>query len=178
MAHGRQRNREPRRPVLIRARMRLGSRWDDLCILNLSSRGLMARMKSPPAPGSFVEVRRGQHVIVARVVWTDDQKFGAHTQDSLPVGNLIADEPSALAERRTHARPHPGSAKRARPRLDDRHAASRNLSRLLEYAFFMLVGISAAIGASASIQEAFASPMDAVSAALGGSAASAPAPNP
>jgi hypothetical protein len=170
------RTREERRPVLIRARMRYGASWKDICILNLSSRGMMVRSCTAPLPGSYVEVRRGNHVIVARVVWSGDQKFGVLTQDRLPVDAIasgaavakpVADIP---AERRsTPRRPN---------RLDDRHAASRLTGRLLEYGFLLIVGVSAAVGGFVTVQEAFASPLDLVSNALSGEEAKPPAPNP
>ncbi|RZM26822.1 MAG: PilZ domain-containing protein, partial [Sphingomonas sp.] len=64
------RPREERITVLIPSRMRLESQWHDLVIHNVSSRGLMAGCDSPPAVGSYVEIRRGTIVIVGRVQWT------------------------------------------------------------------------------------------------------------
>lgn len=162
--------------MLIRARMRYGASWKDICILNLSSRGMMVRSSNTPLPGSYVEVRRGQHVIVARVVWSGDQKFGVLTQDRLPVDVIASDgaieKPLAdiPAERR--------STPRRANRLDDRHAASRLTGRLLEYGFLLIVGVSAAVGGFVTVEEAFANPLDLVSNALSDEDAKRPAPNP
>ena len=162
--------------MLIRARMRYGASWKDICILNLSSRGMMVRSSVAPLPGSYVEMRRGSHVIVARVVWANDYKFGVLTQDRLPVDALasggavakpIADIP--VERRATPRRPN---------RLDDRHAASRLIGRLLEYGFILIVGVSAAVGGFVTVQEAFASPLAVISNALSGEEAKPPAPNP
>ena len=162
--------------MLIRARMRYGASWKDICILNLSSRGMMVRSCSAPLPGSYVEVRRGNHVIVARVVWSGDQKFGVLTQDPLPVEALAsgaaATKPAAdiPADRR--------STPRRANRLDDRHAASRLTGRLLEYGFLLIVGVSAAVGGFVTVQEAFASPLVMLSDALSGEEAKPQGPNP
>lgn len=53
--------REPRRNVMIKARMRVGPSWSDALILNLSSKGLMVRSDRPPSRGSYLEIRRGPY---------------------------------------------------------------------------------------------------------------------
>ena len=53
------RPREERITVLIPSRMRVESQWCDVVIHNVSSRGLMAGCDTPPAVGSYVEIRRG-----------------------------------------------------------------------------------------------------------------------
>lgn len=84
-------SREPRIKVLIGARMRAGAAWGDVCLLNLSSRGVLAQAAVPPLKGAYIEVRRGSHVIVARVVWAKKHRFGALTQDPIGVDAIIAD---------------------------------------------------------------------------------------
>ena len=49
---------------MIRARMRSGVSWHDVCILNLSRRGLGIQAAEPPQRGAYVEIRRGKHVIL------------------------------------------------------------------------------------------------------------------
>jgi hypothetical protein len=94
--------------------MKAGSNWHDIVILNVSSRGLMARSKCIPAPRSYVEIRRGTNVtIVGKVIWHDDQHFGIRTQDRISVsmmggngGGDAATTPSSSipVERRTRSR--------------------------------------------------------------------------
>jgi hypothetical protein len=55
--------------VLIEARLRQDRGWTDARILNISRRGLMVRSPAAPLHGTYVEVSRGTHRIVARVVW-------------------------------------------------------------------------------------------------------------
>lgn len=143
--------------------MRLGARWDDVCILNLSSRGLMARSAVPPSPGTYVEMRRGTHVIVARVVWTDQERFGVMTQDVLPLDAIISDQ---------KASPEPQSGpvaveRRQTPRTSSRdHDRSREVSRLIEYCVFAIGAVSVALFAFVSLQDAFAKPLEVVGSAL------------
>ena len=67
------RPREPRVRVHAAARMKAGSTWHDILILNISSRGLMARAKSIPAARSYVEIRLGTNAaIIGKVIWHDD----------------------------------------------------------------------------------------------------------
>src|SRR5438270_4661112 len=84
------RPREERRRVVLPAQLRAGASWNDACILNTSSRGLMVHMTSPPPQGSYVELRKGPHVIVARVIWSDDQKAGLCSQDPIVVDHVVS----------------------------------------------------------------------------------------
>ncbi len=59
------RPRELRRRVVLPARLRIGSRWNDTCILNISSRGLLIHSPRLGNEGSGVELRRGGEVIEA-----------------------------------------------------------------------------------------------------------------
>ena len=155
----RQRPRELRRRVLVPARLRHGSSWSDACILNVSSRGLMIHTGRPISHGSKVEVRRGDHVIVARVVWRDGGRAGLRTEDRVPVEDIVTlgQSPNlrltaTKGERRKH--PRPGDHSRLR-------------GRLVEFGGVVL-SAAALTGAGLSmVDAAFARPLAAVSAALG-----------
>jgi len=62
--------------VLVPARLRDGASWSDACILNISSRGMMIHTGRPIRRGCEVELRRGEHMIVARVMWRDGARAG------------------------------------------------------------------------------------------------------
>ena len=107
------RPREPRVRVHAAARMKAGGKWQDIVILNISSRGLMARSETIPASRSYVEIRRSTNVtIIGKVIWYDDQHFGIRTQDRIHVsmmggnacGDAAAKASSVLVERRAQAR--------------------------------------------------------------------------
>jgi hypothetical protein len=84
------RSRELRRRVVLPARLRTGVQWSDTCILNISSRGLLIHSARIAPPGSQVELRRGEHVIVARVMWRDGGRVGLQSEERLPVEEIMA----------------------------------------------------------------------------------------
>ena len=157
--------REPRRKALIKARMRVGATWRDVCILDISPRGLGLQAASPPDKGGYIEVRRGRHVIVARVVWTNKHRFGVRAQDRLPIEQIIAEPdksqaPSAsvteiVADRRSAPRP-----------ASVRHEQSRMASRTMEFAWFAVIGISVATIAFGAVEERLGRPISRISTAL------------
>jgi len=77
--------------------MRVGSAWNDVSIVDISSRGLALHAADPPPRGSYLEVRRGRHVIVARVVWAQQQKLGLRRQDPLAIDAIISEPDGAKA---------------------------------------------------------------------------------
>lgn len=90
------RKRETRRRVMVRARLRDSRGWRDTCILNMSSYGMMCQAASPPSRGEVFELRRGIHIVVGRVVWSSDHRFGVRTQEQVPMDAIVA-EPSTAA---------------------------------------------------------------------------------
>jgi hypothetical protein len=157
-----QRPRELRRRVLLPARLRTGAQWSDARILNISSRGLMIQSGRAGPEGSTVEIHRGDHVIIARVVWRDGVRAGLQSDDRLPVEEIMSVGQSsvlrlvaadgALLERRKH------------PRRPQRDARSRG--RLIELVGLGAIAVALASGVWATAQQAFASPMAKVEAAL------------
>ncbi|HET7605530.1 MAG TPA: PilZ domain-containing protein [Sphingomicrobium sp.] len=153
-----QKPRELRRRVVIPARLRHGASWSDTCILNVSSRGLMIHSGRPIVEGTQVEVRRGDHVIVARVMWRDGGRAGLHAEERVPVEEImtLGQSPSlqltaGLGERRK------------RPRPEDRR---RLRGRAIEFAGVVTIAASLAGGALHMVEAAFARPLALVSAAL------------
>jgi len=161
-----QRPRELRRRVMLPARMRDGAQWTDACILNVSSRGLMIQSARVGSEGTLIELRRGDHMIVARIVWRDGSRAGLQSEDRVPVEEimsvsgsqalqLVASE-GALIERRRSYRP-------LGPVAD-----SRLQGRTMEFAAVLAIAVTLAIGAWSTAQQAFSKPIERASAALGG----------
>lgn len=162
--------REPRLNVVIKARMRVGASWGDVSILNISSRGLLIHSPQAPPQGSYLEVRRGRHAIIARVVWSQNQRFGVRTQDPLSIEAIIrepdrsapearrAEESTAPVERR-------GDDLRARS-SKERHERSRMFGRAFEFACIAAAGISAALVVHGIVAESLGRPLADVGAAL------------
>src|SRR5690348_1343959 len=84
-----QKPRELRRRVVVPARLRDGASWSDACILNVSSRGLMIHTGRPVRCGSEVELRRGEYMIVARVVWRDGARAGLRAEERVPIEEIV-----------------------------------------------------------------------------------------
>ena len=83
---------------MLPARLRVGVRWSDACILNISSRGLMISAGNAFVEGSTVEVRRGAHAILARVMWREGPKAGLWADEPLPVEDIVTMAQSATLE--------------------------------------------------------------------------------
>lgn len=152
---------------MIGARMRVGASWVDVCILNISPRGLGMQCAVAPTRGSYVEVRRGAHVMIGCVAWSNGHRFGLRTQDLLVIDTIIR-EPDKSASND----PGPPAAarpieRRARPRTtQDRHDGSRTIGRALEFACVAVFGISAALVVFQSVAQALGQPLAQVSSAL------------
>ena len=150
---------------MIQARMRAGASWSDACILNLSSRGMMIKADKAPSRGSYLEIRRGSYVIVARVVWSNSERFGVQTQDLVPADDLI-NQPDRAApkagaasadfvERRASARP-----------TTAQFDSSRWRGRAMEFCVFLLLGGVGAMLALGAVGDLFAKPLAVVETAL------------
>ena len=156
--------REPRQKVMIQARMRDGAKWSDALILNISSRGLLVRSDQSPNRGSYLEIRRGAHVIVARVVWSNAGRFGVQTQDLIPADRLTGDPDAAAAQSLSAT----GQGdRRAAPRaLEHRHQSSREKARAIEFAAISLTCALVALLIGSAMAEVVAKPLHAAQAAL------------
>lgn len=159
--------REPRRNVVINSRMRCGATWRDASILNISSRGLGLHAPAPPERGSYVEVRRGAHVIIARVVWVNGSRFGLHTQDAVPIESIVS-QPAISNDASEQQTPRQaGVERRSAPRAREReHEASRFMARAIEFACVASLGASAAFAGFATVKEAIGRPLAHVQIAL------------
>jgi hypothetical protein len=153
---------------MIAARMRHGEAWSDASILNISSRGLMLHAPMAPSRGTYIEVRRGQHVVIARVVWSNDNRFGVAAQDRVAIDAFIANHPprtvaandgNGPAERRSQPRPE---------RLEWRHARSREKGCLMEFAFIAGAGLLVAAFAHEAIARTLSDPLQRITGRLAG----------
>lgn len=82
--------RDPRHKVLIRARMRAGGMPVDVCIRDVSARGLCVVSSAPPVRGTIVELTGSYGPIVGRVVWTNELRFGIEVRGRIDVGSIVA----------------------------------------------------------------------------------------
>lgn len=145
---------------MLPARMRSESGWSDACILNVSSRGLLIYSAGRATPGSFVEIRRGSQLVVARVVWRENQRLGLSSQDPVRVEDIISSETAAVAVQSSGFTVE----RRKVPRTSEQ---SRLLSRAMEYVFTIMLVVALAGSAAFYAHEALTTPLAAVRTALG-----------
>lgn len=159
-------SREQRRNVVIRSKIRSGAAWRDASILNLSSRGLGLHAPAPPELGSYVEITRGPHIMVARVVWVRGNRFGVFTQDAIPIDSVISDcESSGLSCSQPVS--EMGVERRSTTRsLEHRHETNRALASAMEFVFIGVLGASGAMLAFNLVKQAIGSPVAQVLSAL------------
>lgn len=157
-SHGSEKPRELRRRVMMPARLRHGASWTDACILNISSRGLMIHTGRPISQGTMVEIRRGDHAIVARVVWRDGARAGLQAEDRVPVEDIVTIGQSPALQ--LTAAP---VERRKQPRPEN---ASRTRGQAIEFAGVVVIGACVAGAALSMVQAAFVRPLALVTAAL------------
>lgn len=159
--------REMRINVVVPARLRFGSRWSDACILNISSRGVMIHSREPVERGSYVELRRGDQVIVGRVMWRSGSRLGMRAQDRVPVEAIVTSK-AAAALRLCAAQPEPVE-RRQTPRLA---GDSRLRGRAIEFVSVAAIAASLSVAVLSIMANAVASPLSRVTVALAGQASS------
>ena len=140
--------RHQRRKVLLPARLKQDSGWSDVCIRDISPKGLLVQGGSPPPRGAYVELRRGAHIIVAKVAWAKNQQFGLTTQDILSVDALIQQSGAAGFGRSqaTAEVAQVGIATARRPPSSQQAAErSRRTSSLIQYVFALILALAAAV---------------------------------
>lgn len=148
--------RELRRRVVLSARLRHGISWSDASILNLSSRGLLIHTARPLEQGSAVELRRGDYVINARVVWRQGGKAGLEAEERVPVESMASGDI-------TDTRPIAALPKRGFTlRTDDRVRG-----RVVEFAGVATIALVLAAGTLAMVEQALARPLALVASVLG-----------
>ena len=158
--------REERQKVMIKARMRSGVAWHDVCILNLSIHGVGIQAAEPPERGTYVEIRRGSQMIVARVAWSKGHRAGLRSQDPIFIGAIVND----IAATSTVPRMMGGQPieRRVQPRAtQQRHDHSRLMGRSMEFACFAIAAGAVAMTAFGTVEEALARPLSQIGAALG-----------
>ena len=154
-----QKPREWRRRVMMPARLRHGASWSDACILNISSRGLMIHTGRPVSQGTLVEIRRGDHSIVARVMWRDGARAGLRSEERVPVEDIVSLGQSPALQLTASLRD-----RRQRRRSHDQ---SRTEGRVIEFAGVALISACVAGAALRMVEVALARPLALIAAALG-----------
>jgi len=89
--------RDERHRVLIRAKMRAGGLPIDVCIRDVSLRGVCVVSEMPPPRGTVVELAGPLTPIVGEVVWSTDKRFGIAVGGRIDLPRLLAQRPGGQA---------------------------------------------------------------------------------
>lgn len=156
------RPRELRRRVILPARLRLGAEWADVCILNVSSRGMMIQTGQPAQRGTIVEIRRERHVITGRVMWRDRGKIGLQCEDRVPVEEILS--LGAAKSLRLVAADGDLIERRQVPRRE--RSESRLLGRTIQFAGVLAIVLALSISGVFWVKTILAQPLLTAEAAL------------
>lgn len=160
--------REPRQKVVVSARMRIDGKYSDVCIRDISSRGMMLQAAAPPRPGTYIEIFRAANVVVARVVWAADRRFGIQTQDRINIPAIIQAAPSSGPRLPDQERRSPNRATATAINLAEVAERNRRRSRAFEFALLAACGLLGAGLAAHIAYDVLSSPMKSVSTHLAG----------
>ena len=162
--------REQRRKVFVPARIRCAGRWDDVRVLDVSSRGFLLQAGAVPDRGTYVELCRGRNLYVARVVWAGQQRFGVRTQDRVGIEAFLAapgeaaDEPVSDPERDSFLERR--SVARRREATAQGFEQNRAMAKAMEFGSLVGMGGIAAVLILGLLHAALARPLAQISAAL------------
>ena len=156
---------ETRTKVMVRACLRDSGPERDVCILDASTRGVLATAARPPNRGEFVELAVGRHTIIGQVKWASARRFGLALRERISIPALLSDdgEPLALAKTRV--------AQKRRRSSGLVSGGSRYLGRSVQYWALAAAAIVAGLFLSDSIGEGLSSVQDARVAMANGHAA-------
>ena len=135
--------RDDRHKVLIRGRMRAGGLPVDVCIRNISPRGLMAQAGSAPPRGTIIEITDTVVPIVGTVTWSSGGFFGVSLRGRLDLRAFLAGKARAVQATGQDVAPAPRQPARAAARTAE---ASRTIGSRMQYLFFAASAVAAACG--------------------------------
>lgn len=74
---------------MVRASLRddLGER--EVCLIDISTRGMLATAARPPQRGEIVELRIGCNTLTAQVRWASQRRFGVGLRERVSVAALV-----------------------------------------------------------------------------------------
>lgn len=120
---------EPRVRAMVRARLRDADGERDVCIIDISTRGVLATAELPPKRGEFVELQIGRNRLAGQVKWNGDHRFGLSLRERVSVAAMAEGGTSQVELERSV-----GQA-RARASLGDALLGNpQMLGRMLDFA--------------------------------------------
>lgn len=158
------RSREHRHKVMIGARMRAGGLPANICIRDISSKGMMIHSGASPPRGTYVEIVTPSQTIVGRVVWGNDFRFGIQTRERLQIDMMISGlrcDPALPEERPAIAHREPG-------RTVDSAAIQAFQARAFEFLTIIVFAIALVATFGMAAYRTLAQPIGAVASEISG----------
>ncbi len=152
--------------------MRTDGAWADVCIRDISSRGLLLQAAAAPERGNYIEIFRAGHIIIGRVVWKKDRRFGVQAQDRLNIEALVQQPLLSSHDRRVAATRQELSDRRSSPRhpgaagIMARVDQSQRISAAIQFGVIAMFGAFAAMTAVSLVGEALSVPLASISSHL------------
>lgn len=125
---------EPRTKALIRARLRDGGLERDACILDVSTRGVLATTAMPPPRGEFIELAVGRHKLVGHVKWSGQRRFGLALRERISVVALVAGDGGPIALKQVQS-----ARKRSGSLAEALAVNSRNMGQFVQLAIMVAI---------------------------------------
>lgn len=115
--------REQRLAVNFAARMRCDGEWFNVSVRDMSAHGLLVKPGAELRHRSYVELQRGNQIVIGQVVWSQDGKTGLRSQDRIDLNDMMC-----ASKQKGNARPAVATTFGTRtPSIDEarRNAAER-----------------------------------------------------
>jgi len=152
---------EQRTRSTVRALLKDSRSEREICIMDISSRGLLATTANPPRRGEFVELIIGRNNLTAQVKWSSQRRFGLSLRERVSVAALLkgGKQPVAMKLGRAVQPRRVGvlASLRANPQL---------LARVGQFGAFAMVGVIAGYFIITTMESGFA-PLQQAMATLG-----------
>jgi hypothetical protein len=142
--------------------VRCDSGWIPASVRNISSRGMMLRIKTPLPKGTYVDIELAGRLVTGRVAWSNDNSCGFQLQDRIEVASFrgVRAKAAAAAQSSSEARP---VARLSAEQISER---SRRASSLFQYLIFAAVGLSAASLLAVEAYKVLSAPLEVVKSKL------------
>lgn len=94
---------EERTRSTLRALLKDSRSQREICIMDMSTRGLLATTANPPRRGEFVELTIGSNSLAAQVKWSSQRRFGLSLRERVSVAALLEGGKQSVALKRSRA---------------------------------------------------------------------------
>lgn len=147
---------EPRVRAMVRARLRDSAGERDICIIDVSTKGLLATAAAPPERGEFVEITIGRNRLAGHVKWSGTHRFGMALRERVSVAAMAEGGTGTVALAasvgQARARHGIGDALRANPQM---------LGRMVDFALRLAAVVAVGWIAFGIVSAAFV-PLDGI----------------